>query len=210
MSKRYYVFNKPTGCVTARTDALNKTVMDYFVGEDLTNLSPVGRLDKDTRGLIFVTDDGKWLQYMTNPESKVRKKYKFVAMGVVDEQRLDEIRHGVSLTGMNGRLTRPASVEIIKNGIFADYKHLVEGNTKDKILKNKDDTPVFIGYVTVVEGRKHEVRRLIKYCNGCIFYLERIMMGEYELDDKLKPGSYRALDIEELEKIKGMENLDYE
>lgn len=67
------MFNKPVGCVSARVDANNKTILDYFQGEDISELRIVGRLDKNTHGLIFVTDDTKWLEYVTNPANKIEK-----------------------------------------------------------------------------------------------------------------------------------------
>ena len=75
MNKRYFMFNKPVGCVSARRDEKEKTVIDYFSELNIEDLSPVGRLDKNTRGLLFVTNDGKWLNYMTDPKNGVEKKY---------------------------------------------------------------------------------------------------------------------------------------
>ncbi|NLL92630.1 MAG: hypothetical protein GX225_00575 [Clostridiales bacterium] len=78
----YYMFNKPSGCVTARSDARYKTVMDYFADEYRDNpmLHLVGRLDLDTEGLIFITDDGLWNQSLMNPESHVSKTYELIAL----------------------------------------------------------------------------------------------------------------------------------
>lgn len=82
--KHYYMFYKPFGCVTAHRDDLFPVVMDYFSELHNDRLSPVGRLDRETEGLLIVTDDGKWNQYMTNPEFHVPKTYEFAALGTLD------------------------------------------------------------------------------------------------------------------------------
>ena len=71
MPYRYYMFHKPAGCVTALQDKTEKTIMEYFKDIDTTGLRPVGRLDKDTEGLLLLTDDGKFLQHMTHPDSDI-------------------------------------------------------------------------------------------------------------------------------------------
>ena len=77
----YYMFNKPVGCVTARSDERYPTVMDYFKELHNENLSPVGRLDLETEGLLIITDDGAWNQLMTRPEHKKEKCYEFFVLG---------------------------------------------------------------------------------------------------------------------------------
>ena len=69
------MFNKPVGCVTARTDERYPTVMDYFKELENENLSPVGRLDRETEGLLFITDDGQWNQKLTHPDHHIEKTY---------------------------------------------------------------------------------------------------------------------------------------
>lgn len=83
----YYMFNKPAGCITARTDARHKTVMDYFKELENDKLSPVGRLDLETEGLLIITDDGAWNQQMTRPENKKEKCYEFYVLGEITEEK---------------------------------------------------------------------------------------------------------------------------
>lgn len=99
--KHYYMFYKPFGCVTAHRDDLFPVVMDYFSELHNDRLSPVGRLDRETEGLLIVTDDGKWNQYMTNPEFHVPKTYEFAALGTLDARKLQRLAEGVLLTGSN-------------------------------------------------------------------------------------------------------------
>ena len=101
--KHYYMFYKPFGCVTAHRDDLFPVVMDYFSELHNDRLSPVGRLDRETEGLLIVTDDGKWNQYMTNPEFHVPKTYEFAALGTLDARKLQRLAEGVLLTGSNIR-----------------------------------------------------------------------------------------------------------
>ena len=77
-----------------------------------------------------------------------------------------------------------------------DISHLITGKNSDKLLKNRPSHPVFSGYITVTEGKKHEVRRLLKYAGNTIVYLERVMMGGIELDRNLLPGEYKEMDID--------------
>lgn len=100
----YYMFNKPFGCVCARRDDRYPTVMDYFSDLDNPDLSPVGRLDRATEGLLLVTDDGMFNQKLTHPSYKKEKTYLFTAMGTLSEEDLYALEHGVQLTGSD-RLT---------------------------------------------------------------------------------------------------------
>ena len=95
----YYMFNKPFGCVTARRDACFPAVMDYF--KDLGNdrLSPVGRLDRETEGLLIITDDGKWNQMMTHPDYQKKKVYEFTVLGDLDPMKLQKLENGILLNG---------------------------------------------------------------------------------------------------------------
>ena len=103
----YYMFNKPVGCVTARRDDTHPTVMDYF--KDLNNekLSPVGRLDLETEGLLLITDDGRWNQLMTHPDHKKEKCYEFFVLGELTEEKKQQLEQGVYVIGSE-KLTAPA------------------------------------------------------------------------------------------------------
>ena len=93
----YYMFHKPRGCVTARRDERHKTVMDYFPPEKRDVLFPVGRLDKDTEGLLLVTDDGVLCYHLLMPENEVSKTYFFWAQGLLTEEKCREVEGGVKI-----------------------------------------------------------------------------------------------------------------
>ena len=87
----YYMFNKPSGCITARRDERHKTVMDYFPEEKRDLIFPVGRLDKDTEGFLLVTNDGQLFHELMMPERKVSKTYFFWAKGTITEDKISEL-----------------------------------------------------------------------------------------------------------------------
>ena len=93
----YYMFHKPYGCVCARRDDLYPTVMDYFKELNNENLSPVGRLDRETEGLLFITDDGHWNQIMTHPSNQKEKLYEFIAMGTLTDEKIARLENGLFL-----------------------------------------------------------------------------------------------------------------
>lgn len=195
--KCYYMFNKPTGCVTARVDASHTTVMDYFKDVNNPSLHPMGRLDKDTEGLLLITDDGKFNNFLMSPENHVPKKYEFVAFGHLTEEAINEIEHGIYLTG-DSKLTAPCKVCVKYEGILNDIVDLIEKLHYNKLLKNRPDSPITYGDITITEGRKHHVKRLIKHAHCSVVGLKRVSIGELELDASLPPGSYRPLTIDEL------------
>ena len=99
MPYHYYMFYKPFGCVTAHRDERFPVVMDYFQSLNNPRLSPVGRLDRETEGLLLITDDGVFNQCMTNPLYHVPKTYEFMALGTLDEEKLKRLSEGVLLIG---------------------------------------------------------------------------------------------------------------
>ena len=90
----YYMFNKPFGCVTARRDSLYPTVMDYFSELNNDNLNPVGRLDRETTGLLLITDDGVFNQKLTHPSYHKEKTYYFTVLGDLTEDRCRQLEKG--------------------------------------------------------------------------------------------------------------------
>ena len=91
----YYMFHKPAGCITAVRDDRHRTVMEYFRGADVPGIHPVGRLDKDTEGLLLITNDGRWNQKLMNPENHVEKTYFFWALGELSEEEHRRLEQGI-------------------------------------------------------------------------------------------------------------------
>ena len=191
------MFNKPRGCISARTDPRHKTVLDYFPDDKRDVLFPIGRLDKDTEGLLILTDDGALCAALLNPEHHIEKEYFFYALGKLDEQVRLSIEDGIKLYPTKDLISRPATVTVDGVGRLADIKDLL--NVRDRQTANRrPDTEVFFGRVRVTEGKKHQVKRMLMY-GGCrIVYLKRVGMGALSLDPALPVGEYRPLTVSEL------------
>ena len=188
------MFNKPFGCVTAHRDDRFPVVMDYFRSLGNDRLSPVGRLDRETEGLLMITDDGVWNQEMTNPVFHVSKTYEFTAMGTLDEEKLRKLSEGVLLIGSD-RLTTGAAVTITGTSILSEVVPHLHPDMQEKLKYNLPDHPVVFGTITISEGRKRQIRRMLKVVGCCVIQLKRISMGELVLDPELKPGEYKEIEI---------------
>ena len=188
----YYMFYKPYGCVCARRDDRYPVVMDYFTELNNPNLSPVGRLDRATEGLLFITDDGVWNQDMTHPDRKKEKTYEFAAMGVLTDDDIRRLETGVLLKGARS-LTAPASVKLTGTALLSDVLPSLHPEIQAKSRHNRPDHPVVFGQITVTEGKKHQIRRMLKAVRCCVISLKRISMDSIVLDESLKPGEWKEL-----------------
>ncbi len=192
--KHYYMFNKPFGCVTAHRDERFPVVMDYFRSLENEHLSPVGRLDRETEGLLIITDDGIWNQKMTNPVFHIPKTYEFAALGTLDEEKLQKLSEGVLLIGSD-RPTTGATVTVTGTSILSKVVPHLHPDMQEKLKYNLPDHPVVFGTITISEGRKRQIRRMLKVVGCCVIRLKRISMGDLILDPKLKPGEYKEIEI---------------
>ena len=193
---RYYMLNKPGGVVTAVRDKDSKTVMDCFPKDMRHGLHPVGRLDRDTEGLLIITDDGDLTFRLTRPEFGITKRYFFRAFGKITEEDIEKLAKGGLLFG-NGEEAKPAFVsDIILSTVEEDMEHIPEENRAHCSKNPKGAT--FSAVITVTEGKRHEVKLLIKSIGCRIFYLKRISMGDFVLDPVLKPGEFREFTLEEI------------
>ena len=169
----YYMFNKPAGCVSATRDGLSQTVIDYLKGEPVKGLFPVGSLDKDTEGLLIITDDGKLAHNLLSPKKHVGKTYLVLSNRQLNNENLSAITEGIDIGDED--LTLPAKIE--------------EFGKVDDLYRYE---------LTIFEGRFHQVKRMFEACGAKVEYLKRLSMGEVKLDDSLSPGEYRQLTTEEL------------
>lgn len=203
----YLMLNKPAGYITARSDQNHKTIFDILpqnLKDDYT-LFPVGRLDKDTEGLIILTNDGKFCHNIIHGKSNVKKTYEFWALGKLSNKYIDEIKKGVLLQdnfSCNNKPTKPAEIEILEEYKFSEVKESIKNLPYRKIAKQKDDQDIFKGRITIYEGKKHEVKRLLKYSKCFVIYLKRLSIGCLKLDKNLELGKCRTLTDDELELIK--------
>ncbi len=165
-AKLYVALHKPVGYVTTRSDPEGrKTVYDLL--DDLgTWLAPVGRLDRDTSGLLLFTNDTDFAARLLEPTSHVEKRYRVEARGRIDDEALERLRRGVELS--DGR-TLPARVELLRR-------------SKERTLFE----------LTIVEGRNRQVRRMLEAVDSKVLKLARVAFGSLELAD-LAPGAHREL-----------------
>lgn len=181
----YYLLNKPAGVVSATRDGRNETVLDLLAGENVKGLSPCGRLDIDTEGLLLLTDDGDLIHKLLSPRKHVDKVYEVHISKPLDEAEIKKLESGVNIGDKNedGSIdfTLPAKVQIL-----------------DDLDENKN--PVIL--LTIHEGRFHQVKRMLEAVDNEVVFLRRLSMGSLVLDDDLKPGDYRELTDQEINELK--------
>ena len=174
----YLMMNKPKGVISATEDAVEETVVDLLEEEDrLFDPFPVGRLDKDTEGLLLLTNDGQLAHQLLSPKKHVPKTYEAIIDGEVTEEDVAAFRRGVVLD--DGYETKPAELVIIRSGLRSDVQ------------------------VTITEGKFHQIKRMFQAVGKRVVYLKRIQMGPISLDETLEPGEYRELTDEEIALLKG-------
>ena len=172
---QYFLLNKPAGCVTATRDSLSETVMSFLPDNRRDDLFPVGRLDKDTEGLLLITNDGQLAHELLSPRKHVDKTYFAVIDGEVREEHKQLFQDGLDIGDED--LTMPAKLEILKSGEVSEIE------------------------LTIQEGRFHQVKRMFEAIGTKVTYLKRISMGPLVLGD-LKPGEVRILTDSELEALR--------
>lgn len=171
----YYMLNKPAGVVSAVSDNVYKTVIDLLDVRPKKGLFPVGRLDKDTEGLLLITNDGELSHNLLSPTKHVDKKYYVELNGSLIASDIELFQEGLDIGEKN--LTKPAKLEIISEE------------------KNK-------AYITITEGKYHQVKRMFAAIGLTVTYLKRIAMGALVLDEQLKSGEYRRLTTDEIQSLK--------
>lgn len=174
----YYMLNKPAGVVSATEDKNDKTVVE-LIKDNVKDLFPVGRLDKDTEGLLLLTNDGELAHELLSPKKHVEKKYYAKIKGIVKEEHKEQFAKGLNIN--DEYTTKPAKLEILATNT----------NTQTSEI-----------YVTITEGKYHQIKRMFKTIGMEVTYLQRKTMGNLELDPNLKLGQYRQLTENELNKIK--------
>ena len=173
----YIMMNKPKDTISATEDAIEKTVVDILKEEDrIHKVFPVGRLDKDTEGLMLLTNDGELAHRLISPKKDVVKKYYVEVSGELKNEHLEIVKTGVILE--DGYKCKPARLEILESS------------------KNKSRANIFI-----TEGKFHQVKRMMKSIETTVTYLKRLSIGSLILDENLKLGEYRYLTDDELNKL---------
>ena len=177
----YYLLHKPAGCVTAKQDNVHKTVMEYFPEEIREKgISPVGRLDLDTEGLLLFTNDGPLTHHLLSPTHHIPKTYYAVLDKEVPAAAVEQFREGVDIG--DDKPTLPAELAILPA-----YRSEVKVND----VINAGDM-IYAAELTIHEGRFHQVKRMFEAIGCTVVYLKRLSMGSLALGD-LSKGEYRKL-----------------
>lgn len=191
----YYLLNKPAGCVSATEDRNDRTVMEY-VPSDRKGLFPVGRLDKDTEGLLLITDDGMLAHELLAPGKHVDKTYFVRVEGRLTVDNIEKLEKGVDIG--EDKLTMPAKAEIV-GGSWEGA-----GEPKPGRVRRENLPEVYTELLlTIHEGKFHQVKRMMAAVGTPVIYLKRISMGPLALPDNLKKGECRPLTEEEVKSLKG-------
>ncbi|RED56240.1 pseudouridine synthase [Cohnella lupini] len=207
----YVLLHKPAGVVSATEDSRDRTVID-LLDEDLAVLSPfpVGRLDKDTEGLLLITNDGKLSHELLSPRKHVPKTYRALVSGEVGAEDAEAFRLGVALD--DGYVTMPAELSVLARSkgdelpSAAVEKH-AEEMAKAIELAPREEEPVqhaALSWIelTIHEGKFHQVKRMFEAVGKKVLYLRRVSMGPLQLDPALAPGEWRELTEEELDSLR--------
>lgn len=172
----YYMLNKPAGVVSSTEDNRDRTVMDLLGSARRKDMFPVGRLDKDTEGLLLITNDGDLAHRLLSPRKHVDKTYYAKIDGCVTEEDAALFLHGLDIG--EKALTLPAKLEILTSGPLSEIQ------------------------LTIQEGKFHQVKRMFEAIDKKVLYLKRLRMGTLVLDEKLASGEYRKLTEKEIEDLK--------
>lgn len=169
----YYMLNKPQGVVSATTDRKDKTVLDCFDIPLRDDVFPIGRLDKDTEGLLLISNDGALAHRLLSLRYHVDKKYYVQCANEVTEEMLSKLEQVIELKDeiyQPGRTERISSKEI---------------------------------YLTIQEGKYHQVKRMLHHVGNEVIYLKRVAFGPLKLDARLKAGEWRSLSEDEIKELGG-------
>lgn len=175
----YYMLHKPAGVVSATEDNRDQTVLDLLKPLPAKDLFPVGRLDKDTEGLLLITNDGQLSHQLLSPRKHVNKVYFAKVTGIVTEADIKAFKEGLDIGDEN--ITKPAILSI---------RNIVEEENCTEVL------------ITIYEGRFHQIKRMFQAAEKTVIYLKRLSMGSLKLDETLALGEYRELTEDELNSLK--------
>lgn len=185
-SFEYFMLNKPAGVVSATEDRREKTVLDLIQSKKRKDLFPVGRLDKDTEGLLLITNDGMLAHRLLSPGKHVDKTYFVRVQGRVTEKEVELFGKRVNIgTSEKPEWTMPAELTVLESGEISEVR------------------------LTIQEGKYHQIKRMFQAVDMKVLYLKRERMGLLKLDLSLEPGQYRALTQEEIQRVADKDVTEY-
>ena len=176
-SQKYFLLNKPKGIISATTDATHTTVIDLFYKENINGLYPIGRLDRDTEGLLIITNNGPLGYRLLNPVQHIEKEYYVEVNGPLDNSCIQRFHDGIIFH--DGTICKPAKLSILESSPFFSK-----------------------ATVTISEGKFHQIKKMFLCVGVKVTFLKRIRFGEFLLDESLSPGEYRFLNPFELQLLK--------
>jgi 16S rRNA pseudouridine516 synthase len=210
----YVLLHKPAGVVSATEDSRDRTVLD-LLDPSLTVLSPfpVGRLDKDTEGLLLITNDGKLSHELLSPRKHVPKTYRALVAGDVGAEDAEVFVKGVTLD--DGYVTMPAQLQVLtttnSDTSSSAEEHRFAAEMTEAIMlssqvneeqSTSSNTSLSWIELTIHEGKFHQVKRMFEAIGKKVLYLRRISMGPLQLDPALAPGEWRELTEDEVESLR--------
>lgn len=176
-SQKYFMLNKPSGLISATTDEHLSTVIDLFSKENVEGLYPIGRLDRDTLGLLIITNNGPLGYRLLNPVQHIEKEYYVEVNGPLDNSCIQRFHDGIVFH--DGTICKPAILSILES------------------------SPSFSkASVVISEGKFHQIKKMFLCIGVKVTFLKRIRFGEFLLDESLSPGEYRPLNPFELQLLK--------
>ena len=174
----YIMLNKPAGVISATEDSKDTTVIDLVSEYAHKEVFPFGRLDKDSVGLLILSNDGKLAHELLSPKKHVSKVYYLKIKGRLDESDVEAFKNGITLE--DGYVTKEGKLEIIKSDEISEC------------------------LATISEGKFHQLKRMFIALNKEVVFLKRIKFKDIELDESLKEGEYRLLTKEEIDGLKSI------
>ena len=176
-SQKYYLLNKPKGLISATTDQQLPTVIDLFKNENVEGLYPIGRLDRDTEGLLIITNNGPLGYRLLNPVQHIEKDYYVEVNGPLDDSCIQRFHDGIVFH--DGTICKSATLTILES------------------------SPTFSkASVIISEGKFHQIKKMFLCVGVKVTFLKRIRFGEFLLDESLSPGEYRPFNSSELQLLK--------
>jgi 16S rRNA pseudouridine516 synthase len=173
----YYMMNKPAGVISATEDSRDTTVLDLIHDRKRKGLFPVGRLDRDTEGLVLITNDGLLAHRLLSPRHHVNKTYFVCVDGVMTDTQVRQFAAGLPVQDSEPFTALPAELHILPDSGGSEF------------------------LLTIQEGKYHQVKRMCAAVGRPVRRLKRISMGPLQLDPALTPGAYRRLTPEELQQL---------
>lgn len=215
VTKEYWMLHKPAGVISATEDLDCQTVLELLPRSGRKDLFPVGRLDKDTEGLLLITNDGELAHRLLSPRKHVDKTYYARIEGIVTTEDVEAFARGLDIG--EEKETMPARLEILaihpkEKASGEDQKDGRETDSRADREADRDSAGMSEIRVTIQEGKFHQVKRMFAAVGKKVLFLKRLSMGTLVLDEKLQPGEARRLTGEELEGLRGgtEQKIDYD